>query len=84
MIRLYKYENCSEFKDFPNDLFKRNEVENIDFDFDKVTIQSEEYRLSSLLHLTGTGSKDNSMEVTQFQNLKTKIKVGFLNLFNCQ
>ena len=84
MIRLFKYEDCANFKDFPNDLFKREEIiETIDYTDDKVTIEGEGYRLSSLMHLSGSGSNANSLEVTQFQGLKNKIKRGFMNLFNC-
>lgn len=48
MIRLFKYANASEYKDFQNHLFS-NPNYTFDFANDKVTIDSVEYRISTRL-----------------------------------
>ena len=82
MIRLYEYEGA-EYKDFSNDLFRRDEIINaLDFEADRVTIEDKEYRLSNMMHLSVSGTAHNGIEITQFLGLKDKVKKGLLNLLN--
>lgn len=84
MIRLFKYENCAEYSDYPNDLFRSDEYAvSFDFENDKVFVNDVPYKLSGLLHIQGSGSKSNSIESSLFQKIKTNVKLAFQSLFNC-
>ncbi len=57
MIRAYKYDNNSEFKDFENFLFSNpDNLHEIIFDFpnDKVTIDTVDYKISTLINNDGS------------------------------
>lgn len=84
MIRLFKYDACSQFTDFPNDLFRRKDISvTYFFDEDKVTIDETGYRLSTALHIQRSGSPAYSVETSLYIKLKSKLKVAFQNLFTC-
>lgn len=84
MIRLFKYDKCSEFTDFPNDLFRRTDIPlTFKHSEDRVTIGSKDYRLSSSLYIQGCGSPSNSVESSLFIKFKTNIKLALQNLFSC-
>ena len=84
MLRLFKYDSCSEFSDYPNDLFRSTGYSvSFDYDNDKVTINNESYKISSILHIKGSGSHANSIESSLFIKIKTNIKLALQNLFNC-
>ena len=84
MIRLFKYDKCSEFADFPNDLFRRTDTQlTFNHNEDKVTIGSQDFRLSNALYIHGCGSPSNSVETSLFIKLKTNIKLALQNLFSC-
>lgn len=84
MLRLFKYDSCNEFSDFPNDLFRRTDYSlSFDYENDKLSINNKAYRISSILHLKGTGSKTNSIESSLFIKFKTNIKLALQNLFSC-
>lgn len=84
MIRLFRYENCSEYVDFPNDLFRRTDLSiSFSYEEDKVVIENKPYKLSNILHIQGSGSPNNSIESSLFIKLKTNIKLALQTLFNC-
>lgn len=84
MLRLFKYDNCSEFTDYPDDLFRRTDYTLLfSHEKDKVTVNQEAYRLSSILHLQGTGSNANSVETSLFIKLRSNLKLAIQNLFKC-
>lgn len=84
MIRLFKYNKCSEYADFPNDLFRRTDISmTFTHNEDKVIIEAEEYRLSNALYIQGCGSPSNSVETSLFIKFKTNLKLALQNLFSC-
>ena len=84
MIRLFKYDNCSEYADFPNNLFRRTDLTvSFNYDEDKVIIGSQAFKISNILHIQGSGSHANSIESSLFMKLKTNIKLALQNLFSC-
>jgi hypothetical protein len=84
MLRLFKYDSCNEFSDYPNDLFRSTEYSVLfDYDNDKVTINNEAYKISSILHIQGSGSNANSIESSFFIKMKTNIQLALQNLFSC-
>jgi hypothetical protein len=84
MLRMFKYESCNEWVDFPNDVF-RNTDYRVSFVFDKdmVTINSQEFRISGILHIQGSGSPANSIQSSLFAKIKSNVKLAMQNLFNC-
>jgi len=84
MLRLYKYAKCSEYTDFPNHLFRSADYDiSYEHENDKVIINEETYKISTILHLTGSGSNGNSIESSLFQKIKTNVKLAFQSLFKC-
>ncbi len=84
MLRLFKYDNCSEFTDYPDDLFRRTDyILLFSHEEDKVTVNQEVYRISSILHLQGTGSNANSVETSLFIKLRSNLRLAIQNLFKC-
>lgn len=84
MIRLFKYDHCSNFADFPNDLFRRTDIAlTYIHEEDKVIIGSETFRLSTALYIQGCGSPSNSVETSLFIKIKTNIKLALQNLLSC-
>lgn len=84
MIRLFKYDKCSEFVDFPNDLFRRTDITmSFIHNEDKVIIDNKTFKLSTALYIQGCGSPSNSVETSLFIKLKTNIKLALQNLLSC-
>lgn len=84
MLRLFKYDNCGEFTDYPDDLFRRNDLSiRFEHEEDKVTINQVSYRLSSILHLVGSGSRANSVETSLFIKIRNNLRLAIQNLIKC-
>jgi hypothetical protein len=84
MLRLFRYDNCSEFTDYPDDLFRRTDLSlSFQYEEDKVNVNQVTYRLSSILHLKGTGSRANSIETSLFIKLRNNLRAAIQNLLKC-
>lgn len=84
MLRLFKYENCAEYKDFPNHLFRANEYGvSFDHENDQVLVNGEPYKISTILHIQGSGTASNGIQLTLFNKLKTNIRSALETLFKC-
>ena len=82
MLRLFKKDNTSDYKDFPNDLFRRPDmVVAIDHESDKVQIDQEEYKLSSILHYSGSGGNSNC--ASSQIGIKIDLKQTLKDLIGC-
>jgi len=84
MIRMSKYDSCNEWMDFPNDVF-RNGHYDISFSHneDKVTINEQAFRISSILHIHGSGSPANSVQASFYTKFKTNVKQAMQALIQC-
>lgn len=84
MLRLYESCSCTSFKDFPDDLFQRNDT-SLEFDFlsDKVKIEEVYYNISNVLHISGSGTPSHSTDTNLYSEWKNKIKTGILSLLGC-
>ncbi len=71
MIRLFKIVNPVEYKDFENYLFSFPDKITFDFPNDKLTIETVDYRISSLLNLddntSGSGTSQNEIKEVSIQ-----------------
>jgi hypothetical protein len=85
MLRLYKYNNNGEYKDFSNDLFRRcDKTIEIDFENNLVAIDNEQYRLSGIAQLSGDNAQTYAIGLALLDKFKSDIKNCFKNLLNCQ
>lgn len=84
MLRIYKYNNCGEYHDFSNDLFRRPDKD-IQFDFEKdlVTIDSEPFQLSSIVNIGNRNLQSSCTGANYFIKLKSDIKSCLKNILNC-
>jgi hypothetical protein len=84
MIRMFKYDSCNKWMDFPNDVF-RNDYYDISFSHneDKVAINKQVFRISSILHIHGSGSPANSIQSSFYTKFKTNVKQAIQTLINC-
>lgn len=84
MLRMFKYDTCHEWVDFPNDVFRNTDF-TIAFSHteDKVTINNQAFRISGILHIHGSGSPANSVQSSFFAKFKTNVKQAIQALIQC-
>lgn len=63
MIRIYEYSNPTVYKDFENYIFTNLDSKYFDIPNDKVTLESVEYRISSIEILDENGCVTNASEI---------------------